>query len=811
VAMMRVEQSQAEQVSWRAPRLRFRVFSRFFVDFFRRFPFAVQTTAFNNSETMILFVLIVNAIVQLLQDVSNLSSEELRNRISRSTSIRSTLTPAQQLIAARAAAAAAGGKHKQQMTAQSQRTPAPASAVPAKITVVQRHSSDRSSLVADQNKLASCEGCKDVVPAASLISYGDTGVLLCNSCVTRQDAHTSSMLMSLEQARAVNTRLMCEDCGTRPALTRREVCQQCLDVRRAEEAGDLTGSSAAPSLNASLTNSNPDRPFANGLRSTAGQPGALLAVPGKAPAKPDLVVDSDDDLPPPPPPDDASPRSSAFVPSSGEYITLDLAGRNTGAAAAAAAAAGHNAQYGTHMQYGTLPSGGSSIKSQLATSVANDGDVDDEATSIDELDELDVPPPLDSGVFSQPLLNGVDQPAPKLSAIDPSVTLPKLVFNPNKPSGGSRRALPSVPGSRETIEVPKMPLPTTPGEAAAKVAPAAAPAVVVTPAAPSVEPPAPTTQSPGIGDEHALQPNKQMSIRRRIASTAAKNWMVEYDEIEFHQKIGAGSFGEVWTAELWGMECAVKKLPENLISEEAVGDFLSELEILAGLRHPNIVLMIGAVISDDGGRMAIISELCSRGSVNSVLQNAALQSELTLGRRAHFALDCAFAMLYLHKLNICHADLKARNLLIDKDWNAKLCDFGLSMVRTDKTVRLAGTRGYMAPELMEFFGDIYDGRAEMIFTFKSDVYSYGILMSELYCSNDAELVDWANTNEELEAISRGDRPAIPPRMHAAWRSLQERAWSQSPDERPQFKEILAELKPLAREWDAQGAIYPILD
>jgi len=44
VVMMRVEQSQAEQVSWRAPRLRFRVFSRFFVDFFRRFPFAVQTT-----------------------------------------------------------------------------------------------------------------------------------------------------------------------------------------------------------------------------------------------------------------------------------------------------------------------------------------------------------------------------------------------------------------------------------------------------------------------------------------------------------------------------------------------------------------------------------------------------------------------------------------------------------------------------------------------------------------------------------------------------------------------------------------------
>ena len=97
----------------------------------------------------------------------------------------------------------------------------------------------------------------------------------------------------------------------------------------------------------------------------------------------------------------------------------------------------------------------------------------------------------------------------------------------------------------------------------------------------------------------------------------------------------------------------MKKIPDNLMSDEAVEDFINELEILAGLRHPNIVLMLGACIEKDG-RMAIVSEYAANGSVNTVLTNPEMRSTLTLGRRAQFGLDCAFAMLYLHKLNIVH-------------------------------------------------------------------------------------------------------------------------------------------------------------
>mmetsp|Transcript_2586 Transcript_2586/g.4216 ORF Transcript_2586/g.4216 Transcript_2586/m.4216 type:complete len:452 (+) Transcript_2586:1-1356(+) len=293
----------------------------------------------------------------------------------------------------------------------------------------------------------------------------------------------------------------------------------------------------------------------------------------------------------------------------------------------------------------------------------------------------------------------------------------------------------------------------------------------------------------------APQPRPK-SIRSRIALTASRNWIIQWDDIEFEKKIGAGSFGEVWTAELWGMACAVKKIPDELISDEAIEDFVGELEILAGLRHPNIVLMMGAAIEPDG-RMAIVSEYCPNGSAHDALRHY----DVPLKTRAHLALDCAYAMLYLHKLNIVHCDLKSRNLLIDKDWNGKLCDFGLSMRQTSNRVRLAGTRGYMANELMVFYADIYDGSAEMVFTFASDVYSYGILLHELYTKQDAEDVPWANTDEELEALARGDRPDVPGTMDKAYRRLMTQCWDQDPAIRPDFRQVIKQLKAIVQDFD----------
>jgi hypothetical protein len=546
---------------------------------------------------MILFVLFINAIVQLLKDVSNMTAEELRHRISRSTSIRSALTPAQQLIAARAAAAA-GDKKRGPISSRR----APLAGPPTQPPLL-RHVSDRTSLSTDNSV---CQGCLLMVPAKLLIAYGGGAEqqMLCRACVEQKDEQSSSALIALEQARAMNTRLMCEDCGSRPALTRREVCQTCLDVRRAIDDGESPASSAAVSLNASLTTSNGQQlPVRNNALPARIQYDTLPSRPAAAAAAATHSNGSSDDVPPPPPEDDVAAEDEVVITS--EYASVDLG------------------EMARRSEYGPMPTKKTLHFDHVETLDTDDDDDDEPSTAhetVDDFDPHDAPLPHGSTKYSLPVLNTATSNTANLKPV------------------GSKRALPTVPTRQPTPPTLAVPQPPTP-----TVTPSSPLKTATTMAAGSEAAPA----SPGVGG------NDTTTIRRRIASTAAKNWMVSYDEIEFHKKIGAGSFGEVWTAELWGMECAVKKIPDSLISDEAVGDFLSELEILAGLRHPNIVLMLAAVV-EAGGRMAIVSELCTRGSVNSVLTNKSLQAELTLGRRSHFALDCAYAMLYLHKLNIVH-------------------------------------------------------------------------------------------------------------------------------------------------------------
>jgi len=158
---------------------------------------------------------------------------------------------------------------------------------------------------------------------------------------------------------------------------------------------------------------------------------------------------------------------------------------------------------------------------------------------------------------------------------------------------------------------------------------------------------------------------------------------------------------------------------------------------------------------------------------------------LSFETRMRIALDTAKGMNWLHCSTppILHLDLKLDNLLIAADGTVKVADFGLSRVKTaiDMTGR-AGTAPYMAPEMI--LGH---------FNEKSDVYSFGILVWELAC------FDWAWCQEDYdakgihEAVKRGERPQFPPdTVIPRLRSLIERCWSQDPNQRPSFAQILSD-------------------
>ncbi|XP_044485343.1 probable LRR receptor-like serine/threonine-protein kinase At1g74360 [Mangifera indica] len=208
--------------------------------------------------------------------------------------------------------------------------------------------------------------------------------------------------------------------------------------------------------------------------------------------------------------------------------------------------------------------------------------------------------------------------------------------------------------------------------------------------------------------------------------------------------IGKGGFGTVYRGELPdGRAVAVKKLQREGIDGEK--EFRAEMEVLSGhgfgWPHPNLVTLYGWCL--DGSDKILVYEYMEGGSLEDLISDRA---RLTWRRRLDIAIDVAHALVFLHHEcypSIVHRDVKASNVLLDKDGKARVTDFGLARVvdagDSHVSTMVAGTVGYVAPE----YGQTWKA------TTKGDVYSYGVLAMELATGRRAVdggeecLVEWA--------------------------------------------------------------------
>ncbi|KAE9462054.1 hypothetical protein C3L33_06012, partial [Rhododendron williamsianum] len=195
-----------------------------------------------------------------------------------------------------------------------------------------------------------------------------------------------------------------------------------------------------------------------------------------------------------------------------------------------------------------------------------------------------------------------------------------------------------------------------------------------------------------------------------------------------------------------GVVVAIKKLKAE--SFQGHREWLTEVNYLGQLRHENLVRLIG-YCSESENRL-LVYELMSKGSLENHLFRKGVEP-IPWTTRMRVAVDVARGLSFLHNLdaNVIYRDLKASNVLLDSDFNAKLSDFGLARAgptgdNTHVSTRVVGTRGYAAPEYV----------ATGHLTPKSDVYSYGVVLLELLSgrratgddrpgSVDETLVDWA--------------------------------------------------------------------
>ncbi|KFK37194.1 hypothetical protein AALP_AA4G226300, partial [Arabis alpina] len=216
----------------------------------------------------------------------------------------------------------------------------------------------------------------------------------------------------------------------------------------------------------------------------------------------------------------------------------------------------------------------------------------------------------------------------------------------------------------------------------------------------------------------------------------------------FKQLLGKGGFGQVFKGELPGSDAkiAVKSVSHN--SSQGMHEFLAEISTIGRLRHPNLVRLLGYCRHKE--ELYLVYDFMSNGSLDKYLYGGANQEQLSWTQRFKIIKDVASALSYLHHewlQVVIHRDIKPANVLIDEKMNASLGDFGLAKLYDQgyeaQTSRVAGTFGYMAPELMR------TGRP----TTGTDVYAFGVFMLEVSCGRklfepraepeEIVLADWA--------------------------------------------------------------------
>ncbi|XP_019161761.1 PREDICTED: L-type lectin-domain containing receptor kinase IV.1-like [Ipomoea nil] len=249
-------------------------------------------------------------------------------------------------------------------------------------------------------------------------------------------------------------------------------------------------------------------------------------------------------------------------------------------------------------------------------------------------------------------------------------------------------------------------------------------------------------------------------VKRKFAEVL-EDWEAEYVPQRFKYKdlytatngfreeklLGTGGFGRVYRGVLPNKktEIAVKKVSHE--SRQGMKAFMAEVISMGQLCHRNLVPLLGYCRRK--GELLLVYEYMSKGSLDKYLYDDKPECCLNWSQRFQVIKGVASALFYLHEeweQVVVHRDIKASNVLLDSEWNARLGDFGLARLYdhgTDpKTTHLVGTLGYLAPELIK------TSKA----TTSTDVFAFGAFLLEVACgrrpiepkalNEDLVLVEW---------------------------------------------------------------------
>lgn len=280
---------------------------------------------------------------------------------------------------------------------------------------------------------------------------------------------------------------------------------------------------------------------------------------------------------------------------------------------------------------------------------------------------------------------------------------------------------------------------------------------------------------------HPVSHDKRFSMP--IPDFSEGQWQLNPLELNLEETLGCGQFGLVMGGKWRDKKVAVKMIKEGSMSED---EFKEEAYVMMKLSHCKLVQLYG--MCTHRSPMCLVFEFMEKGALLDYLKakTGHLSKETLLG----MCVDVCEGMNYLENSNFIHRDLAARNCLVSQEGNVKVSDFGMARFLLDNEYTSSQSSKFpirwSAPEVIRY----------RKYSSKSDVWSFGVLMWEVY-SEGRLPYETQDNMQVVNSVNRGQRLQRPVLAPEDVHILMKWCWKEKPDDRPTFGQLLHQLASLS--------------